>query len=279
MAGTQAAPRLQQVAVTASFLVCVVGSMIGVGVFGGTPVSEAAGGALAADATLVAPASPAFSIWTVIYLGLAGYTLFQWLPAHAADDRQRRLRLPVAATMLLNAAWILVVQAGALWWSVAVIAVLLAVLARTFLVLVRTPATGAAERVLVDGTLGLYLGWVCVATVANVAAALAAAGFAGGAVTPDWWAVGILAVVAGIGVALAVRGEGRIAVAAALAWGLVWVAVARADGRPPSTPAMVAAVAAAVVVLGAAVVLRARAAAPAAVRSRAVREPRREGDR
>jgi len=265
MVDTTTAPRLQQLAVTASLLVCVVGSMIGVGVFGGTRVSEAAGGALAADATLVAPASPAFSIWTVIYLGLAGYTVFQWLPAHAADDRQRRLRLPVAATMLLNAAWILVVQAGALWWSVLVIVVLLALLARTFLILVRTPASGVAERVLVDGTLGLYLGWVCVATVANVAAALAAAGFDGGAVAADWWAVGILAAVAAVGVALAVRGRGRIAVAAAIAWGLAWVAVARSGGEPASAPAAASAVAAAVVVLGAAVVLRVRAVRAGAV--------------
>lgn len=255
MADTTASPRLQQVVVTVSLLVCVVGSMIGVGVFGGTRVAEAAGGALAAAATLVAPASPAFSIWTVIYLGLAGYTVFQWLPAHALDERQARLRLPVAATMLLNAAWILAVQAGLLWLSVVVIVALLAMLARTFLILVRTPASGIVERVLVDGTLGLYLGWVCVATVANVAAALAAAGFDGGAVAADWWAVGILAVVAAIGVALA----------AAIAWGLVWVAVARSGGEPASAPAAASAVAAAVVVLGAAVVLRVRAVRAPAV--------------
>ncbi|SKC81040.1 tryptophan-rich sensory protein [Krasilnikoviella flava] len=260
MVGSTAGLRPQQIVVTASLLVCVVGSMIGVGVFGGTPIAEAAGGALAADATLVAPASPAFSIWTVIYLGLAGYTVFQWLPAHAADDRQRRLRLPVATTMLLNAAWILVVQAGALWWSVLVIVALLALLVRTFLILVRTPASGVAERVLVDGTLGLYLGWVCVATVANVAAALAAAGFDGAGVAPDWWAVGILAAVAGVGVALAVRGRGRVAVGAAIAWGLAWVAVARSQGDPPSAPAAASALAAAVLVLGVALVLSVRTA-------------------
>jgi hypothetical protein len=260
MVGSTAALRPQQIAVTVSLLVCVVGSMIGVGVFGGTPIAEAAGGALAADATLVAPASPAFSIWTVIYLGLAGYTVFQWLPAHAADDRQRLLRLPVAATMLLNAAWILVVQAGALWWSVLVIVALLALLVRTFLILVRTPASGVAERVLVDGTLGLYLGWVCVATVANVAAALTAAGFDGAGVAPDWWAVGVLAAVAGVGVALAVRGRGRVAVAAAIAWGLAWVAVARSQGDPASTPAAAGALAAAVLVLAVALVLSARTA-------------------
>ena len=35
-------------------------------------------------------------------------------------------------------------------------------------------ATGVPERVVVDGTFGLYLGWVAVATCANVTAALVA---------------------------------------------------------------------------------------------------------
>jgi uncharacterized membrane protein YjjP (DUF1212 family) len=49
-------------------------------------------------------------------------------------------------------------------------------------------------------------------------------------------------------------------VAAAIAWGLVWIAVARWDGMPQSTPTAVTAAAAAVVVLGVALVLRVRAA-------------------
>ena len=44
---------------------CILGTLVGVGVLG-TRVEESSGGALAADATLLAPASPAFSIWSVI---------------------------------------------------------------------------------------------------------------------------------------------------------------------------------------------------------------------
>lgn len=260
--------RVQQIVVTVSYLVCLIGSMIGVGVFGGTPIAEAAGGALAADATLLAPASGAFSVWTVVYLGLAGYTVLQWFPAPASAARQRRLRLPVAGTMLLNAAWILVVQAGWLWLSVAVIVVLLGLLSRVFVILLRSRPDGLLERVLVDGSLGIYLGWVCVATAANVAAALTGSGFDGAGIDPDWWAVGVLAVVGVIGVALAARSQGRIAVAAAITWGLAWIAVARWDGMPSSVPTAVAATTVAVVVLGVTLALRVHAAA---------REPRQAG--
>lgn len=256
--------RIQQIVATVSFAFCVIGSMIGVGVFGGTPIASAAGGALAADATLIAPASPAFSVWTVVYLGLAGYTVLHWFPAAASADRQRSLRLPVAGTMLLNAAWILVVQAGWLWASVAVIAVLLALLSRVLVILMRSRASGLLERLLVDGSLGIYLGWVCVAAAANVAAALTSSGFDGAGIDPRWWAVAVLVAVGGVGVALAVRSKGRVAVAAAIAWGLAWIAVARWDGAPHSVPTAVAAGAAAVVVLGVALSLRVRAATSAA---------------
>jgi hypothetical protein len=256
--------RIQQIVVTLSYLACLVGSMVGVGVFGGTPIASAAGGALASDATLLAPASAAFSIWTVVYAGLAGYTVLQWFPTPASADRQRRLRLPVAGTMLLNAAWILVVQAGWLWVSVAVIAVLLALLSRVLVILMRSRASGVLERLFIDGALGVYLGWVCVATAANIAAALTSSGFDGAGIDPNWWAVAALVAVGGVGIALAVRSKGRVAVAAAIAWGLAWIAVARWDGAPHSVPTAVAAGAAAAVVLVVALSLRVRAATSAA---------------
>ncbi|NOJ61042.1 tryptophan-rich sensory protein [Arthrobacter sp. 260] len=240
----------RQLAVTMSMIVCVVGSMIGVGVFGGTPIAEAAGGALGSDATLLAPAGAAFSIWSVVYLGLVAYTVWQWLPAQKASPRQRAFGWLVAASMLLNAAWILSIQAGWLNASVLVILVLLAVLTVVFLRYSSRPAASWLEAAIVDGTLGLYLGWVSVAVCANIAAALSAAGFDGFGLSPELWAVGVLLVVALVGVGLAVKGNGRLAVAAAIGWGLTWIAVGRTGGQMESaTTSITAAVVAAVIVL------------------------------
>ena len=82
--------RVRQVGVTLAEVFCVIGTLVGVGVIG-TRVEESSGGALAADATLSAPAGPAFSIWTPIYLGLAAYTVWQWLPQQATDRRHRAI--------------------------------------------------------------------------------------------------------------------------------------------------------------------------------------------
>ena len=174
-----AADRRRQVAVTISEVLCVLGTLVGVGALGGTRVEESSGGALAADATLLAPAGPAFSIWSAIYLGLAAYTVWQWLPDQATDPRHRRIGWLAAASMLLNAAWLLVTQQGWIWVSVLVIAALAVVLGVLVRRLTERPSYGLAEAVIVDGTFGAYLGWVCVATCANVTAALVSSGVDG----------------------------------------------------------------------------------------------------
>ncbi|MCM6764349.1 tryptophan-rich sensory protein [Rathayibacter sp. ZW T2_19] len=251
------ADRIRQSTVAVSAVLALVGSFLGSGAAGGTQIADAAGGALSASSTPVAPDGPAFAIWSVIYTGLIAYAIWQFLPSQAARTRHRRLGYWAAASLLLNAAWILVVQAGLLALSVVVIALLLAVLARIFVLLRTTRTAGVVDAVVTDGTFGLYLGWVCVATVANVTAALVGAGV-GSADGPgaSAWAVVVLAVAALIGVALAVAGRGRLAPMLSLCWGLVWVAVGRFGGELVSVPAGIAALVAAGVVLVVTVAVR-----------------------
>jgi hypothetical protein len=122
-----------------------------------------------------------------------------------------------------------------------VIAALLVVLARIFLLLVSSHPSSRIEAVLVDGTFGLYLGWVSVATIANIAAALTAAGFDGFGFPADAWGTAVALVAGTVGVLLAVRGRGRLAPALSLSWGLVWVAVARLTDAPEAPLTAIAA--------------------------------------
>lgn len=252
---------VRQVCVLVGALVAVAGAFVGSGAFGGPSQPEVGDGALAPDATLVAPGRPAFAIWSVIYTGLLVGAVRQALPAHRSDERQRRTGWLVLVSMLLNAVWIGVVQAGLLPLSVPVIVALLVVLVVVVLRLDEDlpRAGGAVERLVVDGTAGLYLGWVCVATVANVAAVLTAGGVVQPlGIAPEVWSVVVLLVATLVGVALAVRTRGRLAVGAALAWGLVWIAVERATGEPSSPVTAWAAGLGACVVVVATLAARAR---------------------
>lgn len=247
----------RQVVVLVSALVAVVVSTIGSGAFGGTPIADAAGGALSADATLVAPGGPAFSIWSLIYAGLVALAVWQVLPAQRTDARQRRTGWQVVAALLLNPLWILTVQAELLVLSVVVIAALLAVLLVVFVRLREEPPGTTVEGVVVDGSIGLYLGWVSIATVANLATVLADADLDPVLLGAEGWAAVGLLVAALLGVAVAARGRGRFGPAAALCWGLVWIAVARTGGEPTSYPTAVVALLCALVVAGTTLAVRA----------------------
>jgi hypothetical protein len=243
--------QVRRVAVIAAEIFCVVGTLVGVGVLG-TRVEESSGGALAATATLIAPAGPAFSIWTPIYLGLLAYAVWQALPANAVRERVRSTGWLAAASMVLNATWLLVTQQGWIWASVVVIVALALTLGVLLRRLTREPARSMWEQVILDGTFGLYLGWVAVATCANITAALVDSGVDLGSTANQAAAVVVLAVAAGLGIVFARRLGGRWSVAAAMAWGLAWIAVGRLGDEPSSVVTGIAAVVAAMVVVVAA---------------------------
>lgn len=236
-------------------VVAILGAFLGSGAIGGTSVTEAADGWLSADATPVAPGGSAFSIWSVIYAGLALYAIWQLTRSARGSGRQRRLRPWAVASALLNALWLGAVQLDLLFVSVLVILALLAVLLRMLLIMISDHPSGWVEAVLTDGTFGLYLGWVSVATVANIAAWLAAAG-AEGFGGWRWAAAAVIAVAAATGVGLAVFTRGRIAPALATSWGIAWIAVARTEGQWESSLLVWTAGIAAAVVLATAVAAR-----------------------
>ena len=153
--------------------------------------------------------------------------------------------------MLLNAAWLLVTQQGWIWVSVVVILALALVLGLLVVRLGAEPARSLPERIVLDWTFGLYLGWVAVASCANVTAALVDSGVELGDTGSQVAAVVVLAVAAGLGVVFAQRLGARWSIAVAMAWGLGWIAVGRLTGEPSSMATGVAAATAAVVVLAA----------------------------
>lgn len=264
MRSSPAADRLRQAFITVCFVVGIVGVLFGVGVLG-TRVEESPGGDLAADATLLAPASPAFSIWSLIYLLLTAYVLWQWLPAQVSDARQRATGWLAGGSLLLNAAWLLVTQQGWIWASLIVMFALLGVLILLMFRLHTTPresehgAAFWAETIVVDVAFGLYLGWVLAATGANIGAALASSDLGPG----SWTSIALVVIVTVSGIALLQLFDGRLSIAAALAWGLAWIAYGRLFDEPADGWVGVVAGVCALIVLAAASAQQARAQTPA----------------
>ena len=132
----------RQIVVISAVVFMIIAAMVGVGLFGGTNVRDLQGGALDADATVLAPGRSAFSIWSVIYILMIAYAVWQALPGQRARDRQRRAGWWIALTAVLNGGWLLAAQFLTLPATVIAIVVLLAALAATYRLLVIVPAAG-----------------------------------------------------------------------------------------------------------------------------------------
>ena len=143
----------------------------------------------------VVPAGYVFGIWGVIYLGLGAFTVYQAI--RGDDPIVRRLGWLPGVTGLLNVGWILCFHYG--WFPLSVV-IMLALLA-TLISIHRRIREGAGERSrlarwAVQIPFSIYLGWISVAAVANVAQTLDALGFKPTLLPGEWLASIVLAAVA-----------------------------------------------------------------------------------
>lgn len=186
------------------------------------------------------PASSAFRIWRLIYLGLVAYALYQALPAQRRNPRLRSIGVPFLAACLANMAWIL------LWRYQIIPLTLVAMLAllAALIVLYRRLRIGRSsppmvERWAVNLPFSLTLGWITLLTIANVAVLLRFWGWNGFGVSDAAWLMAVLALTLVIAT-LAALTRGDVAFLLALAWGLVGVGRQQTAATPAATAAWVA---------------------------------------
>ncbi len=174
------------------------------------------------------PAGYVFSIWGIIYIGWIAFAVYQALPAHKESPRLRRLGYLFALSGVCNAAWLFCWHYNRFGLSVLVMLALLGLLIASYLRLnVGRTAVSAAERWCVDIPFGLYLGWITVATVANVTDWLYFVHWNGLGIDPQAWAVIMLVVSSVLGFLMA-RTRRDAAYLLVLVWAFVGIAVKQA---------------------------------------------------
>jgi hypothetical protein len=143
---------------------------------------------------LFVPAGYVFSIWGVIYIGLLAYTVYQALPALRENPRLRRTGWLVALSSLSNGVWIYFWHFGHYALTLVTMLVLLGALIAIYLRLDLGRAhPSTAEKWSVSIPFSIYLGWITVATIANVTAVLSYYGWNGGFLSPLAWTLVLLA--------------------------------------------------------------------------------------
>jgi hypothetical protein len=200
------------------------------------------------------PAGYVFSIWSLIYALLIALTVYQALPAQRENPALRRVGYLYALSCLANSAWIF------LWHYELFPLTLLAMLALLGLLIAiylnlgigRTPAS-SGERWLVRLPFSVYLGWITVATIANVSSLLYFLEWDGWGISPEAWTV-IMLVAATAITAATLFTRRDVAYGLVIVWALAGIGVKHA-GTPVVSPAAWAATAAVVVMLLALVLL------------------------
>jgi hypothetical protein len=118
--------------------------------------------------TRVTPADYAFSIWSLIYLGLIAFSIYQAFPKNV--KRFQSVRAVYILSCTANCAWLYCWQREMILVSLAVIFVLLATL--VYINIKLQNIESYSEYWLAKVPFGLYFGWVTVAVILNATIAL-----------------------------------------------------------------------------------------------------------
>ena len=199
------------------------------------------------------PAGYVFSIWGLIYLGLIVFAVFQALPAQRDNPRLCRIGYLFAVSCLANIAWLFLWHYEQFPLTLLAMLSLLVLLIAIYLRLgIGRIAASSAEKWLVHIPFSVYLGWITVATIANVTSLLDYWNWGGWGISDEAWA--IIMLVSGGGIASAVNlTRGDTAYMLVIIWAFVGIAVRHTE-TPVATAAWVVTVLA-VLVLVAGIVL------------------------
>ena len=195
------------------------------------------------------PAGYVFSIWGLIYIGLLAFAVYQALPAQRENPRLRRIGYLYAGSCLANSIWIFLWHWEVFWLTVIV---MLALLVQLIMIYVRLgigrTAVAAAPKWVVHIPFSLYLGWITVATVANLSQFLVAADWGGWGIAPDTWAI-IMLLAGAIIATLVSLTRADIAYIGVIVWAFVGIAVKHSGTLQVAAPAALLAVAVAATLL------------------------------
>lgn len=186
------------------------------------------------------PAGYVFSIWGLIYLGLIAYAVYQALPAQAHNADLRSIGALFVLSSLANIGWILLWHYEYFPLTVLVMLILLVSLIAIYLRLdIGRKQVSNGMRWAVHLPFSIYLGWITVATIANVTALLAYWDWSGWGIGPEAWTVIMLAIATVVGGLMSFT-RGDIAYALVLIWAFAGIAIKHEDTSIVATAAWVA---------------------------------------
>ncbi len=186
------------------------------------------------------PAGYVFSIWGLIYIGWLAFAIYQLSPAQRDNPRLGRIGYLFSLSGIANMAWLFLWHYEYFALTVVVMLALLLLLIAIYLRLqIGKVQVTSVERWCVDIPFSVYLGWITVATIANITALLSYLQWDGWGLNPEAWT--LIMLTAGVLISSAIGlTRGDIAYMLVIIWAFVGIAVKHADVPSVATGAWVA---------------------------------------
>lgn len=164
------------------------------------------------------PAGYVFSIWGLIYLLLISFTVYSL--TNKANDLVNKVAPYYVLSCILNSIWLLAWHY--LWFGASVVIMILLLLTLIKIYLLVSSAENLHWSI--KHTFSVYLGWISVATIANITAYLSYIGWSGFGISGEIWAA-ILIVVAGLLAIVSILRHADYAYSAVIMWAIIGIAL------------------------------------------------------
>lgn len=171
------------------------------------------------------PAGYVFAIWGVIYIGWIAFSIYQALPTQRDNARLQCIGWLYVLSGMLNAGWLFTWHYE--WFPLSVV-VMLALLVTLIAIYLRLDngrvQVSTVEKWCVNIPFSIYLGWISVATIANITDLLYYWRWNGWGIAPELWAVIMLVIATALALAMTLM-RGDVAFLLVLVWSFVGIAV------------------------------------------------------
>ena len=148
---------------------------------------------------LFVPAGITFAIWGIIYILFLVFTVYQARDLFAKEKKNSVLHQKInwffILSCLLNSAWIFAWHYEQLLLSVFIMLLLLATLITIYFRLdIGKTKVPESQKYTVNLLFSVYLGWISIATIANITALLVSIHWNGFGIPPVFWTCAVIAV-------------------------------------------------------------------------------------
>jgi hypothetical protein len=174
---------------------------------------------------LIIPANYAFAIWGLIYLGLFAFGVYQALPNQRHEPDLRKTDYLLIIACIAQSIWVYLFLSRL--FALSIIAMLLILLPLISIYVQLEIGNKRVTRLMkwcIHFPISIYLGWISVATIVNIACTLYFQGWNGWEISPLIWTLIMLLIATAIAATLFIQRR-DMAYTGVILWALVAIAI------------------------------------------------------